>query len=143
MTKMITYYAVTFVAVLIAFAAIDSVWIGLVAAPLYKSTLGDAMLEKFRVVPAVVFYILQITGMMVFVVPGAAGGQGLGRTALLGALYGLFTYSTFDLTNYAILRNWTLVLAVSDIAWGCVLSAGATTAGVALAGAILKRAVLF
>jgi uncharacterized membrane protein len=143
MAKMITYYAVTFVAVLIAFAVIDSFWIGLVAAPLYKATLGDAMLEKFRVAPAIVFYILQIVGMMVFVVPSHPGGQGLGRTALLGALYGLFTYSTFDLTNYAILRNWTFLLAVSDIAWGCVLSAGATTAGVAVATWIGKKAVLF
>lgn len=133
-----TYYAVTFVAVLIAFAVIDSVWIGFVAAPLYKSALGPIMLEKFRPAPAIIFYLLQITGMMVFVVPAAAGGQGLGKTALLGALYGLFTYSTFDLTNFAILRNWTLFLTVTDIAWGCVLSAGASTTGVAIAAIILK-----
>jgi uncharacterized membrane protein len=132
------YYAVTFVAVLIAFAAIDSVWIGTVAAPLYKSTLGPAMLEKFRPAPAIVFYLLQIVGMMVFVVPPHAGAQSLGRTALFGALYGLFTYSTFDLTNYAILRNWTLMLTLTDIAWGCVLSAGAATAGVAGGGWVLR-----
>jgi uncharacterized membrane protein len=138
MARMITYYTVTFVSVLLAFAAIDSVWIGMVAAPLYKSALGPIMLEKFRAAPAIVFYLLQITGMMVFVVPSSVGGQSLGRTALLGALYGLFTYSTFDLTNFAILRNWTLFLTVTDIAWGCVLSAGATTAGVAGASLILK-----
>jgi uncharacterized membrane protein len=135
---MITYYAVTFVAVLLAFAAIDSVWIGTVAAPLYKSALGPIMLEKFRPAPAIVFYLLQIAGMMVFVVPSSLGGQSLGKTALLGALYGLFTYSTFDLTNFAILRNWTLFLTVTDIAWGCVLSAGASTAGVAGAALVLK-----
>jgi uncharacterized membrane protein len=135
---MITYYAVTFVAVLLAFAAIDSVWIGTVAAPLYKSALGPIMLEKFRPAPAIVFYLLQIAGMMVFVVPSSLGGQSLVRTAWLGALYGLFTYSTFDLTNFAILRNWTLFLTVTDIAWGCVLSAGASTAGVAIAALILK-----
>jgi uncharacterized membrane protein len=138
MRGMMLYYGVTFVAVLIAFALIDSVWIGTVAAPMYKATLGPAMLEKFRPAPAIVFYLLQILGMMVFVVPGQPDGQSLGRTALLGALYGLFTYSTFDLTNYAIMRNWTLVLTVTDIAWGCVLSAGATTAGVAVSGWILK-----
>ncbi len=136
---MIVYYSVTFVAVLVAFAAIDSGWIGLVAAPLYKTTLGDAMLEKFRVAPAIIFYILQIIGLMVFVVPAHVGAQGLARTAVLGALYGLFTYAAFDLTNYAILRNWTLFLTVTDIAWGCVLSAGAVTVGVAVASWILRK----
>ena len=138
MARMMIYYAVTFVAVLLAFAAIDSVWIGTVAAPLYKSALGPIMLDKFRPAPAIIFYLLQIAGMMVFVVPSSLGGQSLARTALLGALYGLFTYSTFDLTNFAILRNWTLFLTVTDIAWGCVLSAGASTAGVAGAALILK-----
>jgi uncharacterized membrane protein len=132
------HYAITFLAVLIAFAAIDSVWIGTVAAPLYKSALGPVMLDKFRVAPAIVFYLLQIIGMMVFVVPAPGATQGLGRTALLGALYGLFTYSTFDLTNYAILRNWTLLLTVTDIAWGCVLSAAATSCGVAAGGWVLR-----
>jgi uncharacterized membrane protein len=142
MTRMLTYYAVTFVCVLIAFAMIDSVWIGFVAAKLYKSALGPIMLDKFRPAPAIVFYLLQITGMMVFVVPHAGGGQSLAQTALFGALYGLFTYATFDLTNYAILRDWTLFLTITDIAWGCVLSAGASAAGVAAATAIRKY-VLF
>ena len=48
-------------------------------------------------------------------------------TALNGALFGLFTYATYDLTNYATLKDWTAALAVSDIAWGMV-----TTAVVAL-----------
>jgi uncharacterized membrane protein len=137
MTRMTLYYAVSFVCVLVAFAAIDSVWIGFVAAKLYKAALGPIMLEKFRVAPAIVFYILQITGMMVFVIPHGLGAQSLGKTALFGALYGLFTYATFDLTNFAILRNWTLFLTVSDIAWGCVLSAGAATAGCAAAAWLL------
>jgi uncharacterized membrane protein len=138
MSRMIVYYALNFISVLIAFALIDSIWISFVAAPMYKNALGPVMLEKFRVAPAIVFYLLQIAGMMVFVVPAALGSQSLGKTALLGALYGLFTYSTFDLTNFAILRNWTLGLTVADIAWGCVLSAGASSAGVAAATFILR-----
>ena len=138
MPRMITYYAVTFICVLIAFALIDSLWIGFVAAKLYKAALGPIMLEKFRPAPAIIFYLLQIAGMMVFVVPHSDGGQSLGKTALFGALYGLFTYATFDLTNFAILRDWTLFLTVTDIAWGCVLSAGATTVGVAVASWLLR-----
>ena len=119
-------YACIYIATLLAFGAIDSVWLGLVAAPLYKRTLGPVMLEQARIAPAIAFYLLQIVGMMVFVVPRG----GLVQVALFGGLYGLFTYATFDLTNLAVLRPWTPFLALTDIAWGAVLSAAASVLGV-------------
>jgi uncharacterized membrane protein len=140
MFKPMKRYALIYVTTLLAFGAIDALWLGTVAAPLYKRTLGPLMLEQFRVAPAVVFYLLQIAGMMVFVVPRTAGADALWRVALFGALYGLFTYATFDLTNYAVLRPWTFFLAWTDIAWGCVLSAAAATIGV-WGGEALARAL--
>jgi uncharacterized membrane protein len=41
---------------------------------------------------------------------------------------GFFTYATYDLSNLATLRNWTMQLTVVDIAWGTIL--GAITASV-------------
>jgi uncharacterized membrane protein len=131
-------YILIYVATLLAFGAIDATWLGLVAGPLYKRTLGPVMLDQFRVAPAIIFYLLQIAGMMVFVVPRVPETGGLARVALFGALYGLFTYTTFDLTNYAVLRPWTLFLTVTDIAWGCVLSAAAATIGTAAGTAMLR-----
>ncbi len=130
-------YAITYVATLVAFGAIDAVWLGTVAGPLYKRTLGPVLLDQFRLAPAIVFYLLQIVGMMVFVVPRVPAAGDLGRVALFGALYGFFTYTTFDLTNYAVLRPWTLYLAVTDIAWGCVVSAAASVIGVWVARAVV------
>jgi uncharacterized membrane protein len=95
------------------------------------------LLDQFRLAPAIVFYLLQIVGMMVFVVPRVPAAGDLGRVALFGALYGFFTYTTFDLTNYAVLRPWTLYLAVTDIAWGCVVSAAASVIGVWVARAVV------
>jgi uncharacterized membrane protein len=133
-------YVLIYIATLIAFGAIDGTWLSLVAAPIYKRALGAVMLEQPRLAPAIVFYLLQIAGMMVFVVPRAGSTDGLGRVALFGALYGLFTYTTFDLTNYALLRPWTLFLTVTDIAWGGVLSCAAATLGV-LGGTAALRAL--
>jgi uncharacterized membrane protein len=130
-------YGLTYISTLVAFGAIDSVWLGLFAAPLYKKTLGPVMLEQFRAGPAIVFYLLQIAGMMVFVVPRTPG-ESLARIALFGGLYGLFTYATFDLTNYAVLKPWTFFLAWTDIAWGCVLSASASVIGVAASNYLSK-----
>ena len=43
--------------------------------------------------------------------------------AAYGALFGLVVYGVYDFTNYATLRQWPLVLAFADVAWGVVASA--------------------
>jgi uncharacterized membrane protein len=130
-------YVVTYITTLLIFGAIDLVWLGVVATNVYRRTLGDILLDQFRPGPALAFYLLNIVGLMVFAVP-AAGGPGAWRHALLfGALFGFFSYGTYDLTNFATLRVWTLNLTIIDMAWGTVLSATATALGVAAAGWIL------
>jgi uncharacterized membrane protein len=136
---MILRYIFTYVATLIAFAGLDSVWIGLFAAPLYRQTLGPMMLESVRVPPAILFYLLLIAGIMVFVVPTAPGGQTVAQNFLYGALFGLFTYATFDLTNYAIIRTWSLYLTATDIAWGCFVTGAASSIGIAVGTALARR----
>jgi uncharacterized membrane protein len=121
-------YAATYAATLLAFGAIDAVWLTSFAAPLYKRTLGPLLLDTPRMTAAIIFYLVQIAGMMVFVAPRDTITP-LTQTALFGALFGLFTYSTFDLTNLALLGPWTWYLAISDIAWGCFVSAAAAVVG--------------
>ncbi len=80
-----------------------------------------------RAVPAVLFYLLYAAGIMVFVLPAGHGAWQM--TALYGALFGLFTYATYDLTNYGTLKSWTATLAASDIVWGMVMTAVVSTLG--------------
>jgi uncharacterized membrane protein len=42
---------------------------------------------------------------------------------VLGGLLGLVAYGTYELTNFATIRNWTLQITVIDIAYGIVASA--------------------
>jgi uncharacterized membrane protein len=76
---------------------------------------------------------------MVFVIPRTGSPQSLAQTALFGALFGFFTYATFDLTSYAVLRPWTWYLTWTDLAWGTVLTAAASSLGQFAASAILAR----
>ena len=46
----------------------------------------------------------------------------------MGALFGLFAYGTYDLTNQATLRNWTTTLTIADMAWGTLVSGIAAVA---------------
>ena len=53
----------------------------------------------------------------------------VGQAVLLGALFGFFTYATYDLTNLATLKNWPLLIVIVDMAWGAILTATVATAG--------------
>lgn len=67
--------------------------------------------------------------MMIFAV-GPALRNGKWQTALIwGALFGFFCYMTYDLTNYATLKVWSMKVTVLDIIWGTVLTGSASLAG--------------
>jgi uncharacterized membrane protein len=67
------------------------------------------------------FYFIYIVGILIFAVrPGLEAGS-LAKACLFGALFGFFTYATYDLTNLATLRDWPVLVTVVDIAWGTVL----------------------
>lgn len=131
-------YGVTYIITLLIFGAIDAVWLGVVAGSLYRTTLGDILLDKFRAGPAIVFYLLNIVGLMVFVVPSTPVPGSWKSALLFGALFGVFTYATYDLTNYATLKAWTLRLTLTDIAWGAVVTSVSSALGLLAAGAILR-----
>lgn len=109
---------------LVAFLIIDLVWLGVFAKDWYARQLGDLKTPNIRWGGAILFYLLYVGGLMLFaIVPGIFFANLLG-TLTLAALYGFFTYMTYDLTNYATLRRWPLQLVVVDITWGVVLSSG-------------------
>ena len=114
---------------LAAFVAADMVWLGAMASRLYRPVLGDMAAPTVNLPAAAVFYLLLPVGIAIFAVaPGLRSGS-LVLAALNGALFGFFTYATYDLTNQATLRNWTTQLTVIDIAWGVALGALAASAG--------------
>ena len=51
----------------------------------------------------------------------------------VNAIFGLFAYGTYDLTNYATLRNWDLTLTAVDMAWGTFVSGVAAALATVLA----------
>ena len=129
-------YPLIGVATLVIFLALDTVWIGMVALPNFRATLGADLL--FRPLPGVLFYLLYLVGILFFVVRPALE-SGRWTTALAhGALFGLVAYGTYDLTNYATLRPWSLSLTVSDMIWGAFVTAVSSALGVAAGSYLLS-----
>ena len=119
---MMTYYLKLYFATLIAFLAIDIVWLGLIARTVYQKYLGFLLTPTINWIAAVLFYLLFILGILVFVVVPGLENNSLKVTLLRAALFGLITYATYDLTNLATVKNWPVLITVMDMAWGTVLS---------------------
>ena len=118
-----------FVLTAAVFFAIDMVWLGLVAPQFYQRHLGPLLAPQVRWVPAVLFYLIYITGLLVFaVLPGLNAGS-LSRALALGAFLGFMAYATFDLTCLALFKDFPVVVVVVDLIWGACLSATVTAAG--------------
>ena len=122
---MITYL-ICYVVAFVLFAALDIVWLMLMGSALYRPILDDMLAPTVRVAPALAFYLIYPIGLVVFAIAPALKSGSLVDALLLGALLGVLTYATYDLTNFATLRNWTLPLTVIDIVYGGIVAGGVT-----------------
>ncbi len=114
-----------FLAILFFMLVIDIVWIKLVMQNQYSLEVGNYLRKEngklsALVFPALVAYVIMALGLFYFIGLNASG-LALSKVVLSGAILGLVIYSTFALTNYSILKFWTLKLVFLDIGWGIVL----------------------
>lgn len=113
---------VAYISILVVFGIIDAIWITQVAVGMYRTMLGDAMLDTVRILPAVIFYFAFPIGIVVFAVMPGLREDSVVSTIGLAMLYGALCYATYDLTNYATLKAWTPLVTVIDIVYGAVVS---------------------
>ena len=133
-------FVIGYIATLLTFWILDFVWLGGIAKGFYQSRIGGLLLAQPNWAAAVLFYLLFATGMHIFCVAPALDAGSIGKAALFGALFGFFCYMTYDLSNLATLKDWSVSLAVVDIAWGTFVGAVASTAGYAATRAIAGSA---
>lgn len=113
---------------LVAFFAMDIVWLGFVAKGFYQREMGHLTRPDVQWAPAVLFYLIYVAALVVFVAAPAVERQSVGRAVGYGALFGLAAYAAFDLTGLALLKDFPLSAAIVDLAWGAFLSATVSAA---------------
>ena len=114
--------AIAYLAILLPFCLLDAVWLSLMGPKLYRPTLGDILLTNVNVPAAVSFYLIYPVGILVFATLPALKAGSVAPALIYAALFGALAYATYDLTNQATLRNWSLQLTLADMAWGAVAS---------------------
>ena len=117
-----TKYISTYLAMLTTFLGLDLLWLGWVAKSLYQKQLGHLMREDIQWTAALIFYSLFVVGVFIFAVLPGHEKNSFWHSAILGGLFGFFTYMTFELTGFATLKSWPLQIVFVDIIWGIVLS---------------------
>ncbi len=118
----------TYLITLPVFLAIDLVWLSLIARKFYAQYLGYLMKTNVNFVAAGLFYLLFVVGLVVFSVLPAMEKNSWAQALFLGALLGLVSYATYDLTNLATIKDWPLVVTIVDMVWGTVLGASVSLA---------------
>ncbi|MEM6577637.1 MAG: DUF2177 family protein [Pseudomonadota bacterium] len=117
------------------FLVADALMLTFFMDPLFRHHLGEALLDGLHLPAALAFYVLYLFGMVWFAgLPGLRDGVGV--AALNGAILGLVAYGTYELTSWAVMRNWHPTMVAADIAWGAVVTSLAATGGVLVARAM-------
>lgn len=128
--QIITLYLATTV----IFLALDAVMLKLHMQPLFQRFLGEALLESPRMAAAGLFYMAYIAGLLYLVsVPALRAGTGV---VLPAAILGAMAYGTYEFTSYAVMRDWSLQMVVTDVTWGTILTAFSAWAGLAITRAV-------
>jgi uncharacterized membrane protein len=118
------------------FFSADAVGLRLLIKPVFERHVAHLFADPFRVVPAALFYLGYVSGVLWFVsVPALRNGDPV--AALVGGvLLGLMAYGTYEFTNYATLRDWSIQQVVIDTTWGGILTGFSAWAGVMIARAV-------
>lgn len=124
---------ILYLATVVIFFAIDAVGLKLLIKPIFDRHVAHLFADPFRIVPAVVFYLGYVAGVLWFVsVPALRDGNPM--AALVGGvLLGLMAYGTYEFTNYSTLRDWSFEQVVADTIWGGILTGFSAWAGVMIA----------
>jgi len=121
-------YLIAYLATAVVFFAIDFVWLTR-AVGFYRGEIGSLLLDDPKLGYAAGFYLLYVVGVVVLVVIPAVTGGSWVQALLMGALLGLVAYGTYDMTNMATLKGYTLRVALVDMGWGTFLTAVSALAG--------------
>lgn len=118
--QLLDYILIYFIAILM-FVLVDGLWLGKIAPKIYRKYIGHLMAKKPNLPVAGIFYATYIIGVMIFVLIPALNAESISHALGYGALYGLFTYATFDLTSHAVFKKWPAEITIVDMCWGTIL----------------------
>ena len=104
------------------FLFIDVIWLSQSVSYFYQPNIGDLLRESPLIFPAILFYLIYPMGVVILVVVPKLN-KGLLRSVFYnGFVLGIVAYGTYNLTNMAALKGWSVNVVVVDMIWGGLLT---------------------
>lgn len=127
---------ILYASTVLVFLALDALMLSRVIKPLFERHIGDLMLTEIRLLPAALFYLAFIAGVVWLIsLPALRAGAPL-QALIGGAVIGAMAYGTYEFTSYAIMKDWHPTMVVADVVWGTFLTGVSAWAGVAITRAV-------
>lgn len=128
-------FAISVVTIILCFGFMDAIWLGLIAVDTYQQEMQGMLRSSYPIWPWLTFYLVYAFSIALLAVQPSLNSliqiQNNKKTIIIvtarGLVLGLSAYGAYNLTNYAILQNWSLKISLIDWAWGCIVTA--TSAG--------------
>ena len=124
-------WVVAAVCAAVVFLVGDFGWITTMSPRIYQPALGAILAQKPNLVATMAFYVLYLIGVMIFGVAPGVRAKIWTRSLAAGALLGLVAYGTYDLTNAATLKVWTVNVTLIDMGWRAAITGLASACGCA------------
>ena len=115
-------WIVAYLGMIVFMFVVDLVWLSVIAKPIYQQGIGHLMAAKPNLIYAGLFYLVYALGLLWFAIKPNSALLGIKRVFMAGATVGFLVYTSYDLTNLSLLKDWPLGLSLMDISWGTLLS---------------------
>ena len=119
---------IAYITTLIAYLILDGIWLGIIAQNTYTDAMDGLMRDDYPIAPWVVFYVIYCA-VITYLVVLPNTDKGWLSVALAGAALGLASYGAYNLTNFAIIKDWPLGITLKDWAWGISVTTATSLAG--------------
>lgn len=128
MTQVLMLYAIT----VVVFLVIDAVGINYLIRPVFEQHVGHLLASPLRLGAAAAFYMAYVAGLLWFVSLPALRENAPLQALVGGMVLGFLCYGTYEMTNYATLKDWSLQQVAIDLAWGTILTGFSAWVGVSI-----------
>jgi uncharacterized membrane protein len=116
-------FLISYLSAIVSMLVIDLIWLSIMMKPFYQKHIGHLLSETPNLMPAIIFYLIFIFGLVFLVImPAISGNFSYVKLFIYGAIFGLVAYGTYDLTNHATMKNWPAIVTIVDLIWGTLLT---------------------
>ena len=113
---------ISFLIMTAIFLFIDIIWLSQSVNYFYSPHIGDLLRETPLILPAILFYLIYPLGVTILVIVPKLDNGSLRSILFNGLVLGVVAYGTYNLTNMAALKGWSVNVVIVDMIWGGVLT---------------------